>query len=74
MDNTVVFAFEPNVESALWLEECLGEQHGWNVDVIRQGLSDARDQVSLLIPDFAGECGAQATLHSDCRSTVQHIV
>jgi len=34
MDNTVVFAFEPNVESALWLEECLGEQHGWNVDVI----------------------------------------
>lgn len=65
LDNTTVYAFEPNGESVVWLEECLREQRGWNVEVVRQGLSDSPNQLSLLVPDFAGEHGAQGTLHTE---------
>jgi FkbM family methyltransferase len=62
---TIVYAFEPNAEPALWLEECLEEQTGWNVEVIRQGLSNVPGNLELFIPDFPGEHGAQATLRGD---------
>jgi len=65
LDNTTVYAFEPNNEPALWLEECLREQPGWSVEIVRQGLSDVLSQLSLVVPDFIGEHGAQATLHTE---------
>jgi FkbM family methyltransferase len=65
LPGTQVFAFEPNVDSALWLEECVREQRGWSVEVIRQGLSSGPEQLCLVIPDFADEHGAQATLHTE---------
>lgn len=65
LKNTIVYAFEPNAASADWLEKCLREQQGWNVKVIRQGLSDSPNQLKLLIPDSEGEQGALATLHTE---------
>ena len=63
--NTNVFAFEPNPTSATWLEECLRTQSAWSVEIVRYGLSDAATDLPFLVPEFVGEHGAQATLHTE---------
>jgi FkbM family methyltransferase len=64
-----VYAFEPNPPSAAWLRECLAMQN-WNVEVIEEGLSDQRSDMTLRIPDFSGEQAAQATLQTGWYKTV----
>jgi FkbM family methyltransferase len=59
-----VFAFEPFTEACQWLNESLARQTGWHVEVVSVGLHDASGSLQLLIPDFAWEIGAQATLQS----------
>lgn len=60
-----VFAFEPFAEASEWLKQCLARQTNWHVEVVSAGLHDASGSLQLLIPDFAWEIGAQATLQSD---------
>jgi len=57
-----VFAFEPFAEASEWLNQCLAQQTGWHVEVVSAGLHDVSGSLQLLIPDFAWQIGAQATL------------
>jgi FkbM family methyltransferase len=65
LPGTRVYAFEPLPEAADWLQECVAHQSGWDVEIVRQGLSDKAGEFELLVPVFETHHGAQATLRLD---------
>lgn len=62
LPGTKVYAFEPFLEAANWLEECLKFQTGWQVQVIHSGLHSYTDDLELIVPEIEGAHGAQSTL------------
>lgn len=59
LPGVAIFAFEPLSETADWLEQCIENYPEWNAIVIRLGLSNRKENISIQID------GARSTTRMD---------